>query len=121
MGAMVRRDRSFTSVIIWSFCNEIECHQDQPGDNRTAVSFRNIAKFYDPTRPVSCNWVDVETQIIDQSLDVHGIRLEERERERERGVIISSYFCLLSFPHATAIMTIILTINTINNILICQS
>jgi beta-galactosidase/beta-glucuronidase len=38
MAALVRRDRSHPSVVLWSMCNEFECEQIEP--NATAKAFR---------------------------------------------------------------------------------
>merc|ERR1711871_1015155 len=56
MGAMrdmVKRDRNHPSIVVWSFCNEYECQQNDPDFSATA--YRNAAYSVDGTRPVTAN------------------------------------------------------------------
>ena len=72
MAALVRRDRNHPSVLIWSFCNEVECEQ-LPGDNTTQFAFRSAVTTHDPTRPTSYNAIpDLSTTAIDLAADLHG-------------------------------------------------
>jgi hypothetical protein len=50
MGAMVKRDRSHASVIIWSYCNEAGCGNAPGVDTEAAVGFHNITMHYNQSR-----------------------------------------------------------------------
>lgn len=53
MRDMVKRDRNHPSVIVWSFCNEYECTQNDA--NFSALAFRRAALSIDSTRPLTAN------------------------------------------------------------------
>eukprot|EP00756_Hemistasia_phaeocysticola_P022968 Hpha_TRINITY_DN15865_c4_g5::TRINITY_DN15865_c4_g5_i1::g.188348::m.188348/K01190/lacZ; beta-galactosidase len=53
MHDMVKRDRNHPSIIVWSFCNEYECNQNDP--DYTAKAYREAALSADPDRPVAAN------------------------------------------------------------------
>jgi len=53
MRDMVKRDRNHACVIMYSFCNEYECQQNDP--DYSAFRFRSMAKSVDPYRPVTGN------------------------------------------------------------------
>jgi hypothetical protein len=72
MASLVRRDRNRPSVLLWSFCNEVECEQ-LPADNTTQFAFRDAVTTHDPTRPTSYNAIpNLSTTVIDLAADVHG-------------------------------------------------
>lgn len=73
MRAMVRRDRNHPSVVIWSFCNEIECLEQT---EETSRAFRKAAKAADPSRPVSANLLHDSSSTILYNLDVVGVSHE---------------------------------------------
>ena len=52
MHEMVKRDRGHPSIVVWSYCNEIECVQIY---NKTGPQFRHAAKELDPQRPTAAN------------------------------------------------------------------
>ncbi|XP_065198692.1 beta-galactosidase BoGH2A-like [Sycon ciliatum] len=52
MHDMVKSHRNHPSIVVWSFCNEVECQQVT---NQTGLSFRAIAKSLDPQRPTAAN------------------------------------------------------------------
>eukprot|EP01065_Artemidia_motanka_P007129 TRINITY_DN1351_c0_g2_i2.p1 TRINITY_DN1351_c0_g2~~TRINITY_DN1351_c0_g2_i2.p1 ORF type:complete len:1015 (+),score=324.33 TRINITY_DN1351_c0_g2_i2:64-3045(+) len=68
MHDMVKRDRNHPSIVIWSFCNEYECEQNQ---NRTGPLFRQAAKSIDPLRAVGANG-NVDSLKYSPALDVQG-------------------------------------------------
>ena len=53
MRDMVKRDRSHPSIIVWSFCNEVECNQMDAA--YSADAFRSAALSVDRTRPLTAN------------------------------------------------------------------
>ena len=54
MHDMVKRDRNHASIVIWSFCNEYECEQEDP--EYSGKAFRSAAYGVDfGVRPVSAN------------------------------------------------------------------
>ena len=53
MHDMVKRDRNHPSIVIWSFCNEYECQQNDP--EYSAKRYRAAAYDIDGTRPVTAN------------------------------------------------------------------
>ena len=53
MHDMVKRDRNHPSIIIWSFCNEYECQQNDP--YYSAIRYRSAAYGVDGSRPVTAN------------------------------------------------------------------
>ena len=68
MRDMVKRDRNHASVIMWSFCNEAECTQDD--SDYSGLIFREAAKSIDPTRPVTANGALSQTPTA--QLDIQG-------------------------------------------------
>lgn len=54
MGDMVRRDRNHPSIVLWSFCNEDECKQNEA---TTGFMFRNATLAQDVSRPTASNGV----------------------------------------------------------------
>eukprot|EP01060_Flectonema_neradi_P002083 TRINITY_DN1125_c0_g4_i1.p1 TRINITY_DN1125_c0_g4~~TRINITY_DN1125_c0_g4_i1.p1 ORF type:complete len:860 (+),score=185.18 TRINITY_DN1125_c0_g4_i1:47-2626(+) len=65
MKALVKRDRSHPSVMIWSFCNEVGCNNES-----SAKAFREVSKKWDPTRAVTQN--RLLTNVSTFYLDVQG-------------------------------------------------
>lgn len=73
MAAMVKRDRNHPSVALWSYCNEIECHE---ATNYTGFAFRAAALAMDSTRPLTANTVGTgipSEEILISALDVLGL------------------------------------------------
>ena len=52
MGAMVKRDRTHASVVIWSFCNEFGC---EGAHEAGGPAFRDVAYHLDGSRPTLAN------------------------------------------------------------------
>ena len=68
---MVRRDRNHPSIMIWSFCNEVECANGNI-DN-APVEFTAASKEEDPFRPVCANMDSRDTgKNFSQVIDVQG-------------------------------------------------
>lgn len=68
---MVRRDRNHPSVMIWSFCNEVECTNGN--SNNAPVEFTAASKEEDPFRPVSANMESRDTgKNFSKVIDVQG-------------------------------------------------
>ena len=53
MHEMVKAHRNHPSIVIWSFCNEFECGQNDAVFSGNA--YRNAALSADPTRPLTAN------------------------------------------------------------------
>ena len=53
MRDMVKRDRNHPSVVVWSFCNEYECEQQDA--DFSAAAFRAAALGVDGTRALTAN------------------------------------------------------------------
>ncbi len=67
MHDMVKRDRNHPSIIVYSFCNEYECQQNDP--DYSARAYREAAKNLDPDRVVSANDISFGSP---KFLDVQG-------------------------------------------------
>jgi hypothetical protein len=72
MHDMVKRDRNHPSIIIWSFCNEYECQQNDP--EYSAKRYRAAAYDIDGTRPVTANDITYGAPSVEArlTLDVQG-------------------------------------------------
>ena len=67
MHDMVKRDRNHPSIVVWSFCNEYECQQNDP--EYSAKRYRAAAYGVDGTRPVTANDITYGSP---RELDVQG-------------------------------------------------
>jgi len=65
MKALISRDRSHPSVLVWSFCNEVGCKNES-----AAQAFRAVSKAADPSRLVTQNHLG--TNLSSFFLDVQG-------------------------------------------------
>lgn len=73
MARMVKRDRNHPSVLMWSFCNEVECRQESPVTGRM---FRNATRREDTSRPTTANsdgWYVHGDDSLITGLDVQGL------------------------------------------------
>jgi beta-galactosidase/beta-glucuronidase len=66
--AMVRRDRSHPSIVLWSLCNEVGCNNES-----SAAAFRAAILAHDTTRPITQNHLGKGVHPLSMaSLDVQG-------------------------------------------------
>lgn len=75
MKELVIRDRNHPSVILWSFCNELDCQ----GPHETGgPAFQNVVDTYDGTRPTLANMMKYGG-ILSDTVDVQGFSHRGRE------------------------------------------
>ncbi|KAJ9469122.1 Beta-galactosidase BoGH2A [Diplonema papillatum] len=70
MADMVKHHRSHASVVVWSFCNEVECFKNT---NATELAYKSIATDLDPIRPTTCNQLHDGNSIEPSVLDIIGL------------------------------------------------
>lgn len=70
---LVSRDRNHPSVIVWSYCNEVECHENSNGTERVGLAMRHAAMKLDDTRPFAANLNKQSSQALIGALDVFGL------------------------------------------------
>jgi len=65
MASLVKRDRNHPSVILWSFCNEMDCE----GKNQViGPAFQEVVEKYDGTRPTLANMFSFNDLV---SVEIH--------------------------------------------------
>ena len=70
---MVRRDRNHPSIMVWSFCNEINCILLPSTDETVPNEFKEVSNKEDPFRPVTAN---MNSQIgggLSKVIDIQGL------------------------------------------------